>query len=164
MCVGCPTKCLVCSINTYCTKCTPGYDREYDAEGNQICVFYWWKWFLIVFGTLLGVVLVGKSGNMQVFCSGGCAISWRRKMEAGRCSTKWREKWKPLKATSRDEPSATFILFISSSIIENYHLFLIVSLMTILYIYANELSVEIIVQVIDNFMTREFWINFKFNY
>lgn len=60
-CATCPTKCLSCSTNTYCDKCTPGYDAEYDNTGSMICVFYWWKWFLIVFGTLLGVVLIGKA-------------------------------------------------------------------------------------------------------
>lgn len=61
ICTACPTKCLSCSTNTYCDQCTPGYDREYDSSGNQICVFYWWKWFLIVFGTLLGLVLIGMT-------------------------------------------------------------------------------------------------------
>jgi hypothetical protein len=59
-CITCPTSCLVCGINTYCSKCMPGYDRTYNDAGDQICVFYWWKWFIIIFGTLLGVVLLGK--------------------------------------------------------------------------------------------------------
>jgi hypothetical protein len=63
-CASCPTKCLICATNTYCDKCTPGYDREYDDTGSQICVFYWWKWFLIIFGTLLGLVLIGKIASM----------------------------------------------------------------------------------------------------
>lgn len=66
VCTACPDKCLSCSTNTYCDTCTPGYDRSSDSDGNQICVFYWWKWFLIVFGILIGVVLLGRLILMQV--------------------------------------------------------------------------------------------------
>lgn len=43
----------------------PGYDQSSDDSGNAVCTFYWWKWFLIVFGTLLGLVLLGKSDLKQ---------------------------------------------------------------------------------------------------
>jgi len=59
-CSLCPTKCLVCSTPYVCDSCTPGYDPTTDnSTGYQYCTFIWWKWFLIVFGVLLGIVLIG---------------------------------------------------------------------------------------------------------
>ena len=57
----CPDKCLSCDTPYVCKECTPGYDTAYDDAQYQYCVFYWWKWFLIIFGTLLGVALLSNN-------------------------------------------------------------------------------------------------------
>ena len=59
-CTTCPSKCLICPTAYVCDSCTPGYDKATDDQtGYQYCTFIWWKWFLIVFGVLLGIVLIG---------------------------------------------------------------------------------------------------------
>jgi hypothetical protein len=57
-CVACPSYCLSCSTPFVCDECTPGYEITLNADMEEECVFYWWKWFLIIFGTLLGVALL----------------------------------------------------------------------------------------------------------
>jgi len=66
ICTSCPTKCLICSSPFICDKCTPGYDTAIDGNtGYEYCTFYWWKWFLIIFGSLLGIILIGKLLTIQ---------------------------------------------------------------------------------------------------
>ena len=64
LCNQCPNNCLVCNTPYVCTTCIPGYDTTTNADGFQGCEFKWWKWFLIIFGVLLGVFLVGRSSLM----------------------------------------------------------------------------------------------------
>jgi hypothetical protein len=75
VCNACPEKCLVCASPYACDKCTPGYEKEVNSDGFEYCVFYWWKWFLIVFGSLLGLLLIGKCPLTQPSPSGGSATS-----------------------------------------------------------------------------------------
>ena len=60
----CPDGCLTCNFNTECTECTPGYESEFNQAGENICVFYWWKWLLIIFGTIAGIALIGIAAHM----------------------------------------------------------------------------------------------------
>jgi|JI10StandDraft_1071094.scaffolds.fasta_scaffold1408288_1 hypothetical protein len=60
LCNACPNNCLACSTPYVCTTCTPGYDAITNADGYEECEFKWWKWFLIIFGILFGVFIVGK--------------------------------------------------------------------------------------------------------
>lgn len=87
VCSSCPEKCLLCGSPYACDKCTPGYEKELNADGFEYCVFYWWKWFLIVFGSLLGLLLIGRSVPTQPAPSGGSATNSRRRTRATRKST-----------------------------------------------------------------------------
>ena len=58
-CTACPNNCLECETPTVCINCIPGYDTFFNAAGEEECEFKWWKWFLIFFGALLGIFLLG---------------------------------------------------------------------------------------------------------
>ena len=54
-----------------CINCIPGYDTFFNAAGEEECEFRWWKWFLIIFGILLGIFLIGTYSFML-----GLLIYW----------------------------------------------------------------------------------------
>ena len=65
VCNACPSNCLECSTPFSCTRCIPGYDTKTNASGFEECEFRWWKWFLIIFGILLGIFLIGICQSMK---------------------------------------------------------------------------------------------------
>jgi hypothetical protein len=89
LCNTCPNSCLECDNPFYCITCTPGYDSSYNAAGEDECTFNWWKWFLIIFGTLLGIFLLGTPQPTQAWPSGASAgNSTRRTPKTKKYSTK----------------------------------------------------------------------------
>jgi len=78
-CSECPSNCLDCSTPYVCTTCTPGYDTYTDTSGFQACEFLWWKWFLIIFGILLFLFLLGSDETMQAYWFGVSVKNWTRR-------------------------------------------------------------------------------------